>query len=196
MNTSARRWRTVDIVIAAVLAVAFGVIFWFWDYIVWNGAEAFLAFYPPLKAVVYGMWMMPAVIAPLILRKPGAAIFTEGLAATVSALMGAYWGIATIWQGLAQGAGGELPFFASRYTHFGPTIAMIAGATSGLVATVWDAAVYYPTLDFLSFQLPYVLIGVFSSLLIAGIGSTYLTRALAKTGVLDRFPAGRERSRV
>ena len=30
------RWRTIDIVIASIIAVAFGVIFWAWN-LLWNG---------------------------------------------------------------------------------------------------------------------------------------------------------------
>lgn len=194
-NPSARTWRTVDIVVAAVLAIAFGVVFWAWAF-VWNGVEAALGFFPPLKALVYGLWMMPAVIAPFIIRKPGAALFTEGLAATVSALLGSYWGIAVIWQGLAQGAGGELPFLATRYRRFGAPVAVLAGAASGLVATGWDCVVYYPDFDFTSYQLPYVVIGVLSCAVIGGLGSVGLARAMARTGVLDRFAIGRDRTLV
>jgi energy-coupling factor transport system substrate-specific component len=35
-----------------------------------------------------------------------------------------------------------------------------------------------------------------SGLVIAGLGSWLLTRALAQTGVLDQFPSGRERVAV
>jgi energy-coupling factor transport system substrate-specific component len=34
------RWRTVDIVVTAVVAVAFGVVFWAWNY-VWAAADPF-----------------------------------------------------------------------------------------------------------------------------------------------------------
>jgi energy-coupling factor transport system permease protein len=37
---------------------------------------------------------------------------------------------------------------------------------------------------------------VLSAAVIAGAGGWALTRALAQTGVLDRFPSGRERAAV
>ena len=43
---------------------------------------------------------------------------------------------------------------------------------------------------------PYALLTVVSSTVIAGAGSWALVRALAPTGVLDRFPAGRDRALV
>ena len=44
--------------------------------------------------------------------------------------------------------------------------------------------------------IPYALITVVSSTIIAGVGSWALTGALAPTGVLDRFAAGRDRALV
>src|ERR1044071_7272343 len=96
------RWRTVDILTCAVLAVAFGVVFWAWNF-VWAGLEPALAFMPPLKGVLYGVWLSPAVLAPLIVRRVGAGLLTEALAATVSALLGSFWGILVVYQGLVQG---------------------------------------------------------------------------------------------
>jgi hypothetical protein len=102
------RWRTIDIVIAAVIAVAFGVIFWAWN-IVWSATEGAFAFFPPAQTLLYGVWLMPAVLGGLIIRKPGAALFTEAVAATISALLGAAWGATVIPQGLVQGLGAPSP---------------------------------------------------------------------------------------
>ncbi|MFD0555766.1 energy-coupling factor transport system substrate-specific component [Stackebrandtia endophytica] len=194
-TTTPFRWRTIDIVVAATLAVAFGVVFWAWAF-VWETIQGALVFYPPLKALIYGLWLMPAVMAPLIIRKPGAALFTEGLASTVSALLGSFWGIMVVWQGLAQGLAGEIAFATGRYRRFGVPTALVGGALTGLTATIWDCVVYYPTLSFAAYQLPYVLIGTVSCIIIAGLGSHLLTKALANTGVLDRFGPGRERKTV
>ena len=35
-SNQSNRWRTVDIVVAAIIAVAFGVVFWAWN-LLWNG---------------------------------------------------------------------------------------------------------------------------------------------------------------
>ena len=56
------RWRTVDIVVAAVIAVAFGVIFFAWNN-VWEVSSAFNGF-PPLRALLNGVWLVPAVLGP------------------------------------------------------------------------------------------------------------------------------------
>lgn len=195
MSTTDSSWRTVDVVVAAVLAAAFGVVFWAWQF-VWEGAGAALAFYPPLKAIMYGMWLVPAVLAVLIIRKAGAGILTECLAATISALLGSMWGATVIAQGLLQGLGGEAPFAAGGYRRFGLPTAMAGGALAAFAATMWDSYVWYSETGWLEFRIPFIAIAMVSGALIAGLGSVYLTKALAPTGVLDRFPAGRERTRV
>ena len=43
---------------------------------------------------------------------------------------------------------------------------------------------------------PYALLTIVSATVIAGAGGWFLTRALANTGVLDRFPAGRDRALI
>src|ERR687890_488401 len=112
--TPATRWRTVDIVITAVLGVAFGVVFWAWG-LLWNATGAAFTAFPPAQAVMYGVWLLPAVVSPLIVRKAGAGLFAEFLAAVVSALLGSAWGTLVLLQGLLQGVGGELGFAAFGY---------------------------------------------------------------------------------
>jgi energy-coupling factor transport system substrate-specific component len=192
---SGARWRTLDIVTCAVLAVAFGVVFWAWGF-AWSGLEPALAFLLPLKGVLYGVWLIPAVLAPLIVRRAGAGLFTEFLAAVISLFLGAQWGVLLMYQGLLEGAGGELAFAAGRYRRFGAPTALAAGALAGLAATVYDVVVYYGNLDLWAFQVPYIAFAMLSGALVAGLGSRAIVKAMLPTGVLDRFPAGRDRARI
>ncbi|GIJ25705.1 ABC transporter permease [Micromonospora qiuiae] len=189
------RWRTIDIVVAAVIAVAFGVIFWAWG-LVWRAADPAFAFFPASQAVMYGVWLVPAVLGGLVIRKPGAALFCEAVAATVSALLGSEWGGVTIAQGLIQGLGAELAFAAFRYRSFRLPAALLAGALTGLGAALFDFFVWNAPYALVSYRIPYALLTVFSATVVAGAGAYALTRALAATGVLDRFPAGRDRALV
>lgn len=186
-----RRWRTVDIVVAAVIAVAFGVVFWAWN-VLWNGPADAIPL--PGRAFMYGVWLVPAVLGGLIIRKPGAAFFTETVAAIVSMALGSAWGWTLAVQGPIEALGAELVFAAFVYRRFTVTVAALAGAIAGLAAGLYDIIVWYPAsaYDTASMRLPYLGITVLSSLVIAGVGSHLLTRALAQTGALDRFPSGRE----
>jgi energy-coupling factor transport system substrate-specific component len=189
------RWRTIDIVIAAVIAVAFGVIFWAWN-IVWSATEGAFAFFPPAQTLLYGVWLMPAVLGGLIIRKPGAALFTEAVAATISALLGAAWGATVIPQGLVQGLGAELAFALLLYRSWRLPAALLAGLLTGLSAALFDFFAWNAAYDLWGYRIPYALLTMVSSTVIAGAGSWLLVRALAPTGVLDRFGAGRERALV
>lgn len=193
-TTNVYRWRTVDIVVTAVIAVAFGVIFWAWD-LLWSATDSAFAFFPPAQALLYGVYLLPAVLAGLLVRKPGAAVFAETIAAMISAFLGNKWGATVIPQGIIEGLGAELAFVLVIYRSYRLPVVLASGALAGLAATMFDAIYWYPSPDYswTSYKLPYVGIGVVSSLVIAGLGAIALVRALAPTGAVDRFAAGRER---
>ena len=141
------RWRTRDIVVAAVIGVAFGVVFWVWG-IVWEGPFAALnAIAPPLRDLLYAVWLIPAVLAPLIIRKPGAALFAEMVAAGVSALLGSLWGVDTLLSGFVQGAAAELVFAFTLYRIWTFPVLAAAAVASGLAAWIHDWVVYYQSFD-------------------------------------------------
>ncbi|MFG3301667.1 ECF transporter S component [Micromonospora chersina] len=187
------RWRTIDIVVASVLAVAFGIIFWAWG-LLWNGPADAIPL--PGRAVLYGVWLVPAVLGALVVRKPGAALFTLTLAALVSVALGTSWGWTIVVQGPLEAAAAELAFALFAYRSYRLPVALLAATLAGLAAAIYDVFVWYPGTAWGSFRLPYILLAAASSLVVAGVGSVALTRALANTGVLDRFPAGRERAAV
>ena len=193
-GSAARSWRTVDIVVTAVLAVAFGVVFWAWNSLWVALGPAFTAF-PPGQAFMYGIWLVPGILAMLVVRKPGAAIFAMVLASAVSALLGNIWGTQVIWYGLLEGLAPELVFLAVGYRRFTLPVALIAAGAAGLAAFGLDWFYYYRdwSAGWLS---AYAVILTASTVLIAGLGSWFLVRRMAATGVLDALPSGRDRERV
>ncbi len=189
------RWRTVDIVVTAVLGVAFGVVFWAWN-LTYGVLSEPLSFFPPLSAVLNGVYLMPGVVAGLLVRKAGAATFAATVAATVSLLLGSPYGGIIVVYGLVQGLGAEAGFALARYRTFGWGTALVAAALAGLSTSVLDLSLYYPVSadhPFWAFTLPYVLFTVASSVVLAGAGGLLLVRALARTGALSSFAAGRAR---
>ena len=188
------RWRTVDIVVASAIAVAFGVVFWAWNNL-WNGLEVAFAGFPPGRAFLYGMWMVPAVLGPLVIRKRGAAIYVELVASLVSALLGSPWGLYVVAYGLVQGAAGELVFALSLYRSWRLPVAVVAGAAAGAAGALLDLAFYYPDWSGV-WQLTYGALVVASAAVVAGFGSWLLVRALARTGVLSPFASGADQVRV
>jgi|GEM_PF-90584 len=191
--TARQAWRVVDIVVAAVLGVAGGLLF-----VVWNvGPYAVLSpvIAPPVSALVVGVWLLPGVLGGLVIRKPGAALFTELVAAALSAVIGNQWGFSTVWYGLLQGLGAEVVLAVVLYRYWRLPVALLAGAGAGVVVGVLDTTVYYPDLV-PGVQLAYIVLATLSGVVIAGLGSWALARALARTGVLAPLASGRDGRRV
>ena len=186
-------WRVVDIVVASVLGVAGGLVFAVWN-VAWRPLSESLL--PPASAVVVGIWLFPGVLGMLVVRKPGAAVYTELLAAVVSALVGNQWGFATVWYGLVEGLGAEVVFALLLYRSFGLPAALLAGIGTGATVGLLDSFVYFPEVLDAAGKLGYVAIAAGSGLVIAGLGSWLLTRALARTGVLSGLASGRAAARV
>ncbi|WP_136709351.1 ECF transporter S component [Agromyces sp. H66] len=186
------RWRVVDIVVASVVGVAVGVIFWAWG-VVWGPISAPIeALLPGLQAAPAAVWLVAGVLGALIIRKPGAALYTELVAAIVSALIGSQWGgLLTIEAGLVQGLGAELLFALFLYRNWRLPVALLAGAAAGLGMAINDLILWYvgaaPT-----FAIVYVISAIVGGALIAGGLSWLAVRGLARAGALDRFAAGRE----
>ncbi len=185
------RWRVVDIVVAAVLSVAVGLIFYGWNTIGYAGYEAVNALTPGLGGLVNGVWFLGGPLGAIIIRKPGAALFVEILAASVSAALGTVWGIEVLYSGFAQGLGAELIFLLVIYRRFNLTLTMISGALAGVGAVVLE---YFlgNIAKGLEYNLIYLATSTVSGAILAGLLAWVLMRALAKTGALSRFAAGRE----
>ncbi|WP_159500644.1 ECF transporter S component [Microbacterium sp. 18062] len=191
------RWRVVDIVVASVIGVASGLIFLLWN-IGYLGPKALLdPLLPGLQGLLDGPWLFAGVLGALIIRKPGAAIYTEVLAAVVSALVGNQWGgFLTLEAGFVQGLGAELIFLLFFYRRFTLPVAALAGAGAALAGGINNLVLWFAGADTL-FVVVYLISTVVSGVVLAGILSWLLARGLAATGALDRFAIGREaRGRV
>jgi len=182
-------WRTRDIVVTAVIGVVFGVVFW-----AWNSLYAGLGFLtPPLSDLLYGMWLVPAVLAPLVVRKPGAALFAEMAAAGVSALLGSQWGPDTLLSGFVQGAAAELIFAFVLYRRWSLPILAIAAIASAAAAWAHDWVIYYADAS-MELQVVRFLVMAVSAVAFAAFGSLALERSLDRAGVLQGFGRGPARS--
>jgi len=146
---------------------------------------------PGLQALLYGVWLFPAVLVALVVRKPGAALYGELLAAATSALLGGFWGWTAVQWGLVQGLGAELVFALLLYRAWGLVPALLAGLGAGVGMAVMDLTFYYAGAR-PEFAAIYAASAMVSGALLAGGGSWLFVRGLARTGALSRFAAGRE----
>lgn len=192
---SSKGWRVVDIVVAAVLGVAIGLVFWAWNTIggAWFGVMDALT--PGLGGLAVGVWLLGGVVGGLVIRKPGAALLVELIAAAISAALGNQWGITTLYSGLAQGLGAELVFALFLYRRFTLEVAMLAGVGAGVGAWVLEFILGNRAKSLL-FNSIYLGCLAISGAILAGLLGWMLVKALASTGALDRFGAGREARRA
>lgn len=187
-----RRWRVVDIVVASILAVVCGIIFLIWNSVGQAGVLALENLTPGLGGIPTGMWFIGGVVGGLVVRKPGAALYVETLAACISAALGSQWGVATIYSGLAQGIGVEIVLAIFAYRKFNLSVAALSGVGAGLGAFVLELFTGPNIAKSLEFNLIYLVCLVISGAILAGVLGYYAVRALASTGALDRFAVGRE----
>jgi energy-coupling factor transport system substrate-specific component len=180
------RWRGVDLITAAMLAVAFGVVFWGFDTFIYPVLSLATANFPPAGE------LMPAVVGALVIRRPGAALFTELVAANVELFLGNKWGAAVLLSGVLQGLGVELVMALFRHRRYGVVVAALGGVFSAVFEIVlyeWQSYVA----DFSgAWKAVYLGCGMVSGAVIAGVGGWLLVRALARTGALNAFPPGQE----
>lgn len=183
-------YRTVDIVTVTTLGVALGVAYFGWDqlYAVISTLSVFA--FPPLAGLLGGPWLLAGVIGGLVVRRPGAAVLTEVVAASIEALLGSQWGFSTLASGLLQGAGAEIILAIFLYRRFGVAVAMLAGILAAAIEAIYEWSVYYAGWN-LSYRLIHLGLFAVSGAVVTGIGGWLLVRALAATGALDAFGAGR-----
>jgi energy-coupling factor transport system substrate-specific component len=191
-STIVWRWRVVDIVVAAVIGVAAGVIYWAWQF----PAAAFAAALPGVQSLGYGIWLLAGVLAALVIRKPGAALFAELVAAIVEALVGNAWGgPITILYGVIEGLGAELIFALFLYASWRLWTAVLAGGLAGIGGGILDIVLYTPGVT-AGYITVYLVCFAISGAVLAGVVGWLIVRALVPTGALNRFASGRQRAAV
>lgn len=196
-RTTAReavRYRTIDLVTIATLAVAIGVTFWAWGK-AYAGISGLAVFsYPPSVGLLAGPWLLAGVMGGIIIRRPGAALVTEVAAAAVSGLVpgGTEWGMSVLVAGFWQGLGAELILAVFLYRRFTLPVAALAGAMAGAIESVYEWNAYYQGVFDAGDRVAHLAMFALSGAVVAGAGGWLLTRALARASVLDSFGPGRE----
>jgi energy-coupling factor transport system substrate-specific component len=178
-------WTQREILIVAVLGAVFGVLYLGWVQ-VWLIAQAF--FGPVTMDVVMGFWFIVSIIAAAIIRKPGAALFSEMLAAGIQILLGSPAGLILLLTGFVQGAGAEAAFAATRWKRYTLPVLIAAGVGAAVCSFIYtwirfNYGALAPGLLVLMFTLRCL-----SGALLAGVLGHLIVEALYKTGVLSGLP--------
>lgn len=175
------RWTTKDLMVAAVLSVALGLLY-----------MAYSSLYMALSPLLGPVWIMLAlgfyylvgILVPYIIRKPGAAILASFLAAFTEMLAGSPFGVMAIWAGLCQGAGAEIGFAVGRWRNYRLPILILAAVLSAVFAYAYE----YLLFDYQALtggaRLGLLLVRIPSAIVLAALLAKGLGDALKATGVL------------
>ena len=184
-------WRTVDLLTVAFLGAAFGIAYWGWGIAYEAPAKALGLAFPPLQGITAAPWLIAGVVGGLVIRRPGAALLCEVIAALVSMLPGTQWGATVLVSGILQGLGAEIAFAILGYGAFGLAAAMLAGALSAPLEAVYEWFVYWTDWG-MGYKVAYLAMLTAAGAVIAGGGGWLLTRSLARAGALNALPPGQE----
>jgi energy-coupling factor transport system substrate-specific component len=173
-------------VVTAVIGVVFAVVFAVWN-AGWEAVKPLFAFFPPGRNIIYGMWLVPAILAPYLVRRPGAALFAEMVAAVISAFW-SQWGPDTLLSGFVQGAAAEIVFALALYRVWNWPVLALASIASAAGAWVHDWVVYYADVDVGTQILVGIIMAVSAVIFCVG-GSILVERSLRRAGALQGLPA-------
>ncbi|WP_418426433.1 ECF transporter S component [Bifidobacterium pullorum] len=192
------RWTAADIAVGAALGVACGLVFWGFNF-----AYAWLSpliggILPGLASVLHPLWYFSGTLAVIILRKPGAAIYVNLVGTAAEMLLGNQFSVGFVFASAAmQGLFAEIPFMVTRYRVYNLPISVVSGALVALEYGVYLMLFRYQGVAFLSARgIVHMVSELVGGVLIAGVMSWYLYRAIAATGALDRFASGRAARRT
>ncbi|MEO8829702.1 ECF transporter S component [Lapillicoccus sp.] len=185
------RWRTIDLLTCAFIGVAFGVAYWGWGLAYTAPSAALTTVFPPLVGITAAPWLMAGVVGGLVIRRPGAALFAEIVAASVEGLIGSQWGVTTLVSGALQGLGAEIGFALLSYASFMLGAAILSGALAAPMEAVYEWYAYWTDWD-MTYKVVYLVVFTVAGGLVAGGLGWLLTTGLARAGALNALPPGQE----
>ncbi|PYZ92245.1 thiamine permease [Salipaludibacillus keqinensis] len=189
-----KQWKLKEIVLMSIFGVVFAVIYLLF-YFFGQGLRNFLTPFglaPFGYEIIFGIWFIVSIIAAYVIRKAGAAFWSELIAGTVQVLIGSPAGPQLIISAAIQGLGAEAVFLATRYRNFSLYVLVLAGMSAAVFSYAWGwfqsgLAALTPGLIIATFS-----VRVISGALLAGLLGKYISDQLAQTGVLRGYALGKE----
>ncbi|MCO6557847.1 MAG: ECF transporter S component [Bifidobacterium sp.] len=187
------RWRSTDIAVGAALGVACGVIFWGFDFVYPLLSPLLGAVLPGLSSLLHGFWYFSGPLAILIIRKPGAGIYTNLVGAILEILFGNGYSVISVFlPALAEGLLADIPFAIAKYRKFTLPRSVFSGFFIAIFYGIYVLLTRLQGVSLFSVRgIVSMICEIISGILIAGVMSWFLYLAIARTGALDRFASGR-----
>ncbi|MCC6188752.1 MAG: ECF transporter S component [Anaerolineales bacterium] len=172
------RYTTMDLVIMAVLAAAGAIISaWVINPLVraLNLGSPFLATWPG------ALHLLVVVLAGQIVKKPGAALTTGLINGLAQLLFGSSAGALALLYGLANGLGAEIGIAIAGWRS-NLVSAMLSGAFGVACGFAVDLFYWFPNFT-LFLQIAYVVNAWFAGLIVTGLATFGIRRALTRAGI-------------
>ena len=181
-------WKTRDLLVTAVIGIVFSLVL--------SGAmnlsTVLMATTTPLvgSMLVMPFFALAGVIAPYIVRRPGAAFISEMVAGLVMIPFTPY-GFTVLVGRFTEGVLYESAFLATRYRRWGWVSMMVSPAVAATIMyTIGMAAM--GGFNLVPGMIVLLLVGNFILSALGGALAKALADAIAKTGVLASFAIGQE----
>lgn len=172
-----------EIVVLAMISALMGVVF--------TGIDSI---YEPLKAlagpfggaIIYGIYLISALLSMYIVRKPGAGLIGSLFTGLINLLMGSPYGIHIIVASLLQGIGVEIAIYFGGYKKFNLLQMSIGAVLAMILVTTRDYFVFGFGL-YGSLMPAILLVRTISSIIFGAALTIVIGKALLATGVLNGF---------
>lgn len=178
-----------EILVTVLISLIFAIIYNLW-WLFYNVAQVAGLH---LEQLTYGVWFMAAIVCYLIIPKPGIALLAEFAAGAGETIVMGKFHIPTIIYALLQGLACEIVFAIFKYQSRSVMVAMLAGLVTALISFPVDY--FYGYLNEVAGWnlILFIVFRAISGIIIAGLLSYLLVKALDQTGVTKVFrPASKD----
>ncbi|MCD8840121.1 ECF transporter S component [Staphylococcus arlettae] len=172
-----------EILVTVLIAVVFALIYNIWNFVY----KAVQVSGLHIEELTYGAWFMAAIVAYLIIPKAGIALLAEFAAGAGETIVMGRFDITTMIYALLQGLACEIIFAIFKYKSRTAMVAMLAGLLAAIVTLPLDFAYGYLA-EIASWNLAlYIGFRLISGIIVAGLLSYIIVKALDQTGVTRLF---------
>ncbi|WHI76783.1 ECF transporter S component [Staphylococcus epidermidis] len=178
-----------EILVTVLISVVFAIIYNLW-WFVYNIVQVAGIH---LEQLTYGVWFMATVVCYLIIPKPGIALLAEIATGAGETIVMGKFDIPTIIYAILQGLACEIIFAIFKYKSRSAAVAMLAGLATALISFPVDY--FYGYLNEVAGWnlLLFIVFRSISGIVLAGLVSYWIVKALDKTGVTKFFrPASQQ----
>lgn len=182
------KWKMRDAIVMVVLAIVTGALYRVWDVLY----PLIPTVWVPAQAATNGLWMIASILVMYIVRRPGAALLAELIAASIELILGSQWGLSNMTAGLIQGLGAEIAFAIFAYRRYNVGVCWLAGALASFAAVIQWYVQYGGDKMTTASVIGYLVVSLISGAILGGWLPKSVGDALKRTGVLRNFAIGKE----